>query len=177
MGTVRVPTVALEVNLQDTFFDNPTERESKPNSNAIDEESWRQWFQCWLETLACDLPPANAYELTLRLTDDAEIHLLNAQYRNKDQPTDVLAFASLEVDFPVGEELEPEPLYLGDLVISVDTANRQAQQQGHCLKTELAWLAAHGFLHLLGWDHPDENSLQQMLDQQERLLNLVGLGF
>jgi probable rRNA maturation factor len=67
------------------------------------------------------------------------------------------------------------PLYLGDVVISVDTAHRQAQQQGHSLKTELAWLATHGLLHLLGWDHPDEESLMEMLNQQETLLQIVNL--
>jgi probable rRNA maturation factor len=66
-------------------------------------------------------------------------------------------------------------LYLGDIVISVETAYRQAQQQGHSLQTELAWLATHGLLHLLGWDHPDEESLQGMLYQQETLLKLVNL--
>jgi probable rRNA maturation factor len=71
--------------------------------------------------------------------------------------------------------LSSEPLYLGDIAISIDTAQRQAQQQGHSLKTELAWLAAHGFLHLLGWDHPDEESLTQMLDRQETLLQAIGL--
>jgi probable rRNA maturation factor len=67
------------------------------------------------------------------------------------------------------------PLYLGDVVISVDTAGRQAQQQGHPLQTELAWLAAHGLLHLLGWDHPDEERLVEMLNQQETLLQSVNL--
>jgi probable rRNA maturation factor len=57
----------------------------------------------------------------------------------------------------------------------VETANRQAKQQGHPLKTELAWLAAHGFLHLLGWDHPDEESLRQMLNKQVDLLQGVGI--
>jgi len=88
----------------------------------------------------------------------------------------VLAFASLEVDCPQAVELmEDTPLYLGDIAISVDTAIRQAQQQGHPLKTELAWLAAHGLLHLLGWDHPDEDSLSEMLNQQETLLQIIGL--
>jgi probable rRNA maturation factor len=67
------------------------------------------------------------------------------------------------------------PLYLGDVVISVDTAHQQAQQQGHSLQTELAWLATHGLLHLLGWDHPDEESLLEMLNQQETLLQSVEL--
>jgi probable rRNA maturation factor len=67
------------------------------------------------------------------------------------------------------------PLYLGDVVISVDTADRQAQEQGHSLETELAWLATHGLLHLLGWDHPDEESLIGMLNQQKTLLQKVDL--
>ncbi len=67
------------------------------------------------------------------------------------------------------------PLYLGDIVISVDTANRQATEQGHPLQTELAWLATHGLLHLLGWDHPDETSLLQMLERQAVLLQQIGL--
>jgi probable rRNA maturation factor len=60
-------------------------------------------------------------------------------------------------------------------VISVETADRQAQQQGHSLKTELAWLASHGCLHLLGWDHPDLESLKRMLNQQVTLLQAINL--
>lgn len=134
---------------------------------------WQRWFQCWLEHLAPDLPTADGCELTLRLTDDTEITQFNAQYRHQNRPTDVLAFAALEVDpLPV---LNSEPLYLGDILISVETAARQAQQQQHSLRTELAWLAAHGFLHLLGWDHPDEQRLQEMLSVQAELLSLLGL--
>ncbi len=144
----------------------------------ITESQWQQWFQAWLDQLQPQLieaiAAASGYELTLRLTDDAEIQTLNANYRDRDQPTDVLAFAALEVECPQPEEWD-EPLYLGDIVISVDTANRQAQQQGHSLRHELAWLAAHGCLHLLGWDHPDEASLERMLDQQVLLLNQVGI--
>ncbi len=72
-------------------------------------------------------------------------------------------------------EDEAEELYLGDIVVSVNTAQRQAQQQKHSLLTELAWLAAHGLLHLLGWDHPDEESLIQMLKQQVILLETIGI--
>jgi probable rRNA maturation factor len=119
---------------------------------------------------------AAGYEVSLRLTADPQMQGLNLQYRQLDRPTDVLAFAALEVDCPQLEEmLSSQPLYLGDIVISIDTAQRQAQQQGHSLKTELAWLAAHGFLHLLGWDHQDEESLTQMLDRQETLLRAIGL--
>jgi probable rRNA maturation factor len=169
--------VQVELSVQDCFF---TESQSaainaEQFSCPISTKTWESWFYQWLETLQLDIPSAKAYELTLRLTDDTEIQALNTQYRHKNQPTDVLAFAALEVDSP---QLPPQiqltmPLYLGDVVISVDTAYRQAQQQGHSLKTELAWLASHGLLHLLGWDHPDEESLIEMLNQQEILLKIV----
>jgi probable rRNA maturation factor len=61
------------------------------------------------------------------------------------------------------------------MIISVETAQRQATQLGHSLEQELAWLAAHALLHLLGWDHPDEASLTRMLKQQQFLLHTVGL--
>lgn len=158
----------IEINVQDYYFTSQTE-ETCP----IDSETWENWFSTWLETLSPDIPSAESYELTLRLTNDPEMQTLNAQYRHKNQPTDVLAFAALEAEFPEPES--GEPLYLGDLVISIDTASRQATEQGHPLKTELAWLAAHGFLHLLGWDHPNEESLDKMLAQQGTLLKAIGL--
>lgn len=143
---------------------------------TIDELTWVKWFQDWLQTPGLDLPPADTYELSLRLTNDVEIQALNFQFRHQDKSTDVLSFAAMEVDFP---EIEPEPgdltLYLGDIIISVDTAVRQAPEHGYSLRRELAWLASHGLLHLLGWDHPDESSLLIMLNQQETFLAQSGL--
>ncbi|MBW4440740.1 MAG: rRNA maturation RNase YbeY [Plectolyngbya sp. WJT66-NPBG17] len=158
----------IEVSVQDCFH----------QEQPIQPETWEIWFSKWLELInpmqdEQPLHPHEQYELSLRLTDDREIQSLNQNYRFKDQPTDVLAFASLEVDYPQIDELEAEPLYLGDIVISVETADRQAPP--HNLETELAWLAAHGLLHLLGWDHPDDASLLRMLDQQQILLHAVGL--
>jgi probable rRNA maturation factor len=143
---------------------------------SIDEETWCDWLEAWLTRLVEYLPPAPAYELSLRLTDDREIQTYNASYRHKDRPTDVLAFASLEIEVPTDAgRLGKEPLYLGDLIISVETAEKQALEQGHSPRRELAWLAAHGVLHLLGWDHPDETSLQEMLSLQETLLDLISI--
>lgn len=151
-------------------------QEAVKRDSAIASDTWQAWFDLWMQDLQPALPPAKAYELSLRLTDDEEISTLNHQYRHQDKPTDVLAFAALEVDFPNFEQMRSlMPLYLGDIVISVDTATRQAAQQGHTLQTELAWLAAHGLLHLLGWDHPDDDSLMQMLERQAVLLQLIGL--
>ena len=160
----------VEVSVQDSRLDQPFELQGESIA------PWETWFECWMENLKSQLPLANTYELSLRLTNDAQIQLLNQQYRHQDKSTDVLAFAALEVDFPVSEEMRSHlPLYLGDIVISVDTASRQATEQGHPLPTELAWLATHGLLHLLGWDHPDETSLLEMLERQAVLLKLIGL--
>jgi len=137
-------------------------------------EVWQSWFQTWLEVLQPSLSPLGAYELCLRLTNDGEIQALNAQYRQKNQATDVLAFVALEVDTPHFEEGSSEPVYLGDIVISIDTAIRQAKEYQHSLTQELAWLACHGLLHLLGWDHPDDESLTRMLNQQTILLRRIG---
>jgi probable rRNA maturation factor len=147
--------------------------DDQPDLAAI---PWQTWFDRWLVELqptdpddGLPLHPDHAYELCLRLADDAAIQVLNHQYRAKDQPTDVLAFAALEVDVPCPED-EDIPLYLGDIVVSVETAQRQAAEQGHSLSIELAWLTSHGLLHLLGWDHPDAVRLAEMLTQQRSLL-------
>lgn len=165
------PSLLVEVSIQDCYFFQPAQPEA-----AIAIETWEIWFQRWLAHLNPSLSPINQYELSLRLTHDAEIQALNASYRLKDQPTDVLAFASLETDMPQpAEMIEEMPLYLGDIVISVETAQHQAQERNHSLVAELAWLATHGLLHLLGWDHPDEDSLRRMLNQQAELLQTVDL--
>ena len=95
------------------------------------------------------------YEVALRIVGDATIRVLNRDYRGKDKSTDVLAFAQREG--PAGA-LHPE--LLGDLVISLETARRQAKRGLHA---ELLHLASHGLCHLLGYDHPD--------DDQERAMN------
>lgn len=79
------------------------------------------------------------------LTDDKTIRELNRAYREKDKPTDVLSF-------PISEEVGGWTV-LGDIVISVDTAKRQAEYIGHSLEEEIKRLLVHGFLHLLGYDH------------------------
>ncbi|MEM9153914.1 MAG: rRNA maturation RNase YbeY [Cyanobacteria bacterium P01_F01_bin.33] len=140
-------------------------------------ERWQQWFSNWLSLLAL----TESCELSLILTDDERVCRLNRQFRGIDSPTDVLAFAAREA--LSRETAKPVPnvtdflsnVTLGDIVISVPTAVRQASEQRHSLEEELAWLASHGLLHLLGWDHPDERSLQSMLRKQRELLDVVQL--
>jgi probable rRNA maturation factor len=138
---------------------------------AVDSIPWTDWFQTWLKSLRSDIA-ADGYEISLRLTGDRQMQALNSEYRFLDQPTDVLAFAATEDQMPLPADIN-EPLYLGDIIVSLDTSARQATEQNHSLIVELAWLTSHGLLHLLGWDHPDEASLAQMLKQQSNLLELI----
>lgn len=112
-------------------------------------------------------------EASLRLTDDATIHALNRDFRDADRPTDVLAFAMREGE---GAGLHPE--VLGDIVISVDTAARQARRrravrvgERHPLLAEILFLAAHGLCHLLGHDHRDDAEEAEMNARMQALLD------
>ena len=139
-------------------------------------DQWSTWCGQWLQQLAVTRSPIGAYELSLSLSSDREIQALNRDYRHKDTPTDVLAFAALEAAMALPPELlQSDPLYLGDIIISLDTAQRQSADHSHTWQEEVLWLTAHGFLHLLGWDHPDEAALQRMWQQQQQLLATLGI--
>lgn len=160
----------------------PVQVETIVDGNAVAQVSgvaatdYQHWLHTWITDLALQLSPINAYEVGLRLTNDTEIQQLNTDYRQQAKPTDVLSFAALETDIPGTNALHAEqPLYLGDIIISVETAARQASARNHSLPQEMAWLTAHGLLHLVGWDHPDEVSLVRMLDRQAQLLSLIDL--
>jgi probable rRNA maturation factor len=103
-------------------------------------------------------------ELSLILTGDEKIRELNRVYRAKDRPTDVLAFAQNE-----GEFASLSGHLLGDVVVSVPTARRQAEREGRELVAELTMLIAHGVLHLLGWDHDTPLKDHRMRRETERL--------
>ena len=140
--------------------------------------TWQNWFTDWLKELKPTLSPIARYEVSLLLTDDTTIQQLNATYRYQDKATDVLAFAAQEIELPGAETIYQEsPLPLGDVVISVETAQRQRHNDSYSLTQELAWLAAHGLLHLLGWDHPDDAALESMLVKQHALLQQIHLIF
>jgi probable rRNA maturation factor len=147
------------------------------------EARWQALISRWLRDLIDELSPelsAGAYSLGLSLCDDATIAGLNASWRGVEGPTDVLAFAAQEEapprpapDHEEACDAGPESLELGDIVISLDTAARQAVEARHSLERELTWLASHGLLHLLGWDHPDDATLEAMLGRQDRLLQCL----
>jgi probable rRNA maturation factor len=107
-------------------------------------------------------------ELSILLTGDDQIALLNGLYRKKRGPTDVLAFAQREG--PLGDRAGA---ILGDVVISVPTARRQAAERSADLTSEMTMLLAHGILHLLGWDHDTPSKDRRMRRETERLCGLA----
>lgn len=108
-------------------------------------------------------------ELSVVLCDDAFIHPLNRDYRGKDAPTDVLSFAQRE-----GEAAAEDDPVLGDVIISVETARRQAVEHGISLLQELRVLLTHGLLHLLGYDHLTEEERAEMEEEERALLAHLG---
>ena len=143
-------------------------------------EPWEATLYLWLHHLirACgDTTPSQLTDceeisLGLQFVDDAQITALNGRWRDKPRATDVLSFSALEAEMPPDSSPSIE---LGDIVVSVPTAERQALEQEHSLERELCWLVSHGLLHLLGWDHPDDSKLEAMLQCQEQLVAMAGI--
>lgn len=109
-------------------------------------------------------------ELSCIIVDDEEIHRINREYRNIDRPTDVISFAYEDDEV---FEIEGMPRQLGDIFISIDKAKSQAEEYGHSFKREFCFLFTHGILHLLGYDHVnDEKEAEMMFGLQEVILNV-----
>ncbi|MBT2643743.1 rRNA maturation RNase YbeY [Bacillus sp. ISL-41] len=116
-------------------------------------------------------------ELSVTFVSNERIQEINREYRDKDRPTDVISFAleemgegELEI---VGEGI---PRILGDIIISIPKAREQAEEYNHSFMRELGFLAVHGLLHLLGYDHMNEQDEKQMFDRQKEILDGYGLG-
>ncbi len=133
-------------------------------------------------------------EVNLTLTDDAGIRRINEEMRSLDKSTDVLSFPMVDFDAPgdfsMLEAMEAEEgfdtfaddvfnpdsgeLMIGDIVISVDHCLKQAEEYGHSLRREYAFLIAHSMLHLMGYDHMDEEEAAEMERRQEKILGALG---
>jgi probable rRNA maturation factor len=128
-------------------------------------DSYRKTLTDLAGTILDDSGRSNA-ELSILITDDEEICSLNRIYRAMDRPTDVLSFSQVEGEGPV-TALQ----LLGDVVISWETAQRQASELGHTVLVEIKRLLVHGILHLLGFDHEgDEEAAQVMREKEEKYL-------
>lgn len=132
---------------------------------SVQQSFLEQIVACTLESEEVRGP----VELSIVITDDAAVQELNRTYRGIDRPTDVLSFPQEEP----GEEIlrAPEqPRLLGDVVISFNRVEEQAREYGHSVDRELAYLTAHGILHLLGYDHEADEERQVMRAHEERAL-------
>ena len=110
-------------------------------------------------------------EVSVTLVDNAQIHILNRESRGVDRPTDVLSFPLFDEDFDNGQLCA-----LGDIVLSTEQASIQAEEYGHSLKREIAFLTVHSMLHLLGYDHetsPEDEA--DMFRRQEEILTKMGI--
>ena len=112
---------------------------------------------------------AKTVSVDILLTDNEEIQELNSSYRGQDKPTDVLSFA-LFADSSDKEIFSNNEIALGEVIISVETAKKQADDTGIELEDEINFLLCHGILHLLGFEHPDEKSLEMLLEIQNEIL-------
>jgi probable rRNA maturation factor len=133
---------------------------------ALVDEAWLA--RIVRAVLAVESQPSDA-GVTVVITDDDQIQALNRDYREMDQPTDVLAFAAQE-----GEAFilpEGEPPYLGDVIVSYPTALAQATEAGQPVTAELALLVVHGCLHLLGYDHAEPDEQARMWARQGAILD------
>lgn len=115
-------------------------------------------------------------EISISFVDNEQIQVINRDYRDKDKPTDVISFAMQEMEDEeleiVGEGL---PVVLGDIIISIDKAKEQAEEYNHSFERELAFLALHGFLHLLGYDHMNAEDEKKMFQRQDEILGAFGI--
>lgn len=133
----------------------------------------QQLKQLVLFCLAKEGVPEQA-ELSVNIVNDRTIQQLNNNYRQVNEPTDVLAFPMH--DYETYEKLDTDlPFLLGDLIISIDRAKEQAKDYGHSLERELGFLIVHGLLHLLGYDHLTDEDEAIMFSRQEKLLQDFGL--
>lgn len=122
-------------------------------------------FQRWLEAAVTPFQPES--EVTIRLVDEAESHELNLTYRGKDKPTNVLSFP---FEAPLGIEL---PL-LGDLIICRQVVEQEAEEQGKSLEAHWAHMVVHGTLHLLGYDHIDDDEAEEMEGIETEIMLALG---
>ena len=127
-------------------------------------------FQLWVDTALAEVSskPDSDFELTIRLVNSEESQQLNNQYRGKDKPTNVLSFP---FEVPDGIELN----LLGDLIICIEVMKQEAQQQNKALFEHWAHLVIHGCLHLVGFDHINDDEAQEMESIEISILEKLGI--
>ncbi|KGG13190.1 MULTISPECIES: rRNA maturation RNase YbeY [Prochlorococcus] len=169
--------IPSEVNLELAFhgFKDSNKMQS---DLLIDSEIWLSKLESWIKFIRINdltfcpnlVKEVNQFSIGLHLVNDEDMIKINKQWRHKDEVTDVISFPTLDKNSLFSPQLQC--IELGDIIVSVQTANKQANEQKHSLTRELCWLVTHGLLHLLGWDHPTEMRLDEMLNFQDKLLKI-----
>lgn len=149
-------------------------------TNQVSEEKQNEIAEL-LQFAADYLKLPKNTEMSVTFMDDAAIRVINRDYRGKDAATDVISFAlEEEGEGEVAiifndEEMDELPRELGDIMISVEKAQEQAQEYGHSFDRELGFLAVHGFLHINGYDHMTPEDEKEMFGLQKEILDAYGL--
>ncbi|WAM30686.1 rRNA maturation RNase YbeY [Caldicellulosiruptor naganoensis] len=151
--------------------------QNQQDKYQIDENIYRIIEDSVLNTLKIFMDDDN-YEISVMIVDNQFIKELNKNYRNIDEETDVLSFPIFEFKNGVLQEditIVEEEIPLGDIVISIEKVYEQAKEFGHSVKREIAYLTVHSVLHLLGFDHIEENDRKLMRKYEEMVLEGMGL--
>lgn len=145
--------------------------------NEIDENS--EEFQELVSNVlqkAAEMEKTGPAEVSVTIVTKERIQEINSEYRQKDAVTDVISFAMEEMGEDETEIIGGEETrFLGDIIICLAVAKEQAEEYGHSIEREMGFLAVHGFLHLLGYDHMNEADEKAMFGRQEEILEQYGL--
>ena len=182
MNSILTSYIDLEIDLSFTGASEGLLKqlsEQAPRIILTEAESWEQDLRKWIQFVRQDkslLCPelvrrTLVVSMGLQFTDDSNIAALNSYWRQKPEKTDVLSFPVFDDKIILPQEQSVE---IGDIFVSLMTAEHQAKEHNHSLATELRWLVSHGLLHLLGWEHSSSQSLKEMVLCQEQLLCIEG---
>ncbi len=153
----------------DVLIESPLWEKAEPAAEAVVREAVSR------AAAATDVGEPAA-EVAVLLCDDAMIATLNAQWRGREEPTNVLSFPAPPSDLSGPSASEPAvPVHLGDIAIACETVVREAREQGRAVSEHLAHLAVHGFLHLLGYDHQTDQEAEQMEALEREVLATLGI--
>ena len=148
----------------------------KPDNLIFESTFWEEVLLCWIKIILEEKNTSfpnfifdkKCFSLSLQIINDNEISSINQKWMNKSGPTDVLSFPMISHE---DTTKDLNFIELGDLFISLEIAFKQSLEFNHSIKREMLWLVSHGFLHLLGWEHKDDNELDNMLNFQEYLIS------
>ena len=153
--------------------------ENNQDKLAIEDDIRETIERVILKTLEVENCKFDA-QVSVTIVDLAEIRRINRDMRNIDSETDVLSFPMLEFDenrnmIEDDYDLDDGKLLLGDIVICAERAKSQAEEYGHSFLREIAFLTVHSMLHLLGYDHMEDEEEKEMFSRQEDILNILGI--